>query len=327
MSHRNQRLGISLARPGFAAFVWLGTALCCFVASPALSASAQRDRVFVASYGSDSNPCTFGSPCKTFQNAVNVVADGGEVTAIDSAGFGPLLITKNVTITSPVGVEAGITAAPGQSAIDIEADNVGGEVPNVTLRGLTLEGANVATYGVYIGWAHYVQIIDCTIRDFATDGIHMLTNFTTSILVTNSNILNNAHKGIYLGQNDGGTAIQLCYFDLENLTVEDNNDDGVFVDNGCGGSILNSVISNSSYGVAAQGASYFGSFTYLGQDTLSNNSTADVFQYNYSEVDMSGVIATLSTNSGTPLNGIITATDFTNHISIINIPISTFSRH
>jgi len=33
---------------------------------------------------------------------------GGEVTAIDSAGFGPINITKAVTITSPDGVEAGV---------------------------------------------------------------------------------------------------------------------------------------------------------------------------------------------------------------------------
>src|SRR3974390_3082983 len=75
-------------------------------------AQAQRARTFVASYGNDSNPCTFGSPCKTFQQAVNVVAAGGEVTAIDSAGFGPINITKAVTITSPDGVEAGIVPNP-----------------------------------------------------------------------------------------------------------------------------------------------------------------------------------------------------------------------
>src|SRR5262252_11086737 len=86
------------------------------------TASAQaRARVFVASYGNDSNPCTFGSPCKTFQQAVDVVDDGGEVTAIDSAGFGPITIgIKSVTITSPPGVEAGIAApAPGAAAITI----------------------------------------------------------------------------------------------------------------------------------------------------------------------------------------------------------------
>src|SRR5580692_8491112 len=100
-------------------FVLLATMLAC--AMFAAPAQAQRDRVFVASYGSDSNPCTFGSPCKTFQNAYNVVAVGGEVTAIDSAGFGPLAITTSVTITSPDGVEAGIAAAAGADAIDINA--------------------------------------------------------------------------------------------------------------------------------------------------------------------------------------------------------------
>src|SRR5580692_6131447 len=100
-------------------FVLLSTVLAC--ALFAAPAQAQRDRVFVASYGSDSNTCTFGSPCKTFQNAVNVVAAGGEVTAIDSAGFGPVNINKAVTITSPNGVEAGIAAGMGADAIDITA--------------------------------------------------------------------------------------------------------------------------------------------------------------------------------------------------------------
>src|SRR5580692_9318294 len=108
--------------------------VCLLPSAPAL---AQRDRVFVASYGSDSNPCTFGSPCKTFQNAVSVVAAGGEVTAIDSAGFGPVIIRHAVTVTSPEGVEAGIAAAAGNDAILVEA----GSNDTVVLSGLTLEGA------------------------------------------------------------------------------------------------------------------------------------------------------------------------------------------
>src|SRR5580692_2328756 len=117
---------------------------CAFLAQPAY---AQRDRVFVASYGSDSNPCTFGSPCKTFQQAVNVVAAGGEVTAIDSAGFGPVSISHAVTITSPNGVEAGIAALPGGMAVTIQA----GTNDVVVLSGLTLEGAASGMYGVAFG--------------------------------------------------------------------------------------------------------------------------------------------------------------------------------
>ena len=85
--------------------------------------AAARDRVFVASYGNDNDPCTFGSPCKTFQNAINTVAVGGEVTAIDSAGFGPFTISHSVTITSPNGVEAGIATPSGQTAITINAES------------------------------------------------------------------------------------------------------------------------------------------------------------------------------------------------------------
>src|SRR6516162_10067472 len=98
-------------------FVLIATALACSLATAPAQA---RARVFVASYGNDANPCTFGSPCKTFQHAVDVVDDGGEVTAIDSAGFGPINIAKSVTITSPDGVEAGIVASPGSPAIAID---------------------------------------------------------------------------------------------------------------------------------------------------------------------------------------------------------------
>src|SRR6516162_5746784 len=96
-----------------------------------MPAQAQRARVFVASYGNDSNPCSFGSPCRTFQQAVGVVLTGGEVTAIDSAGFGPFTVAKSITVTSPPGIEAGIAVDPGQNAITILAGVV-------TLRGLIL---------------------------------------------------------------------------------------------------------------------------------------------------------------------------------------------
>src|SRR5215472_9049209 len=93
--------------------------------------AAARDRVFVASYGNDANPCTFLSPCKTFQQAVNVVDAGGEVTAIDSAGFGPISISQSVTITSPPGIEAGIAVPSGGVGITVSA----GSSDAVQLRG------------------------------------------------------------------------------------------------------------------------------------------------------------------------------------------------
>jgi hypothetical protein len=156
---------------------------------PAAPALAQRARIFVASYGSDSNPCTFGSPCKTFQQAVNVVAAGGEVTAIDSAGFQPVTIGKSVTITSPAGIEAGVAAPASSAAITISA----GADDVVSLHGLTLEGADVSgASGINVDSVGNLDVIDCVIRDYSNGtGLKVETSSQTTITISNSYFSNN----------------------------------------------------------------------------------------------------------------------------------------
>src|SRR6266404_6105434 len=78
---------------------------------PALSTG----RLFVASFGSDTNNCFLATPCRTFQVAHNLVDPGGEVVALDAAGYAPLTITKSVTITANPGFYAGVAAATGNS--------------------------------------------------------------------------------------------------------------------------------------------------------------------------------------------------------------------
>src|SRR6516162_11866183 len=126
---------------------------CSFATAPAYA----RARVFVASYGDNNNPCTFGSPCKTFQHAHDVVDAGGEVTAIDSAGFGPINISKAVTITSPPGVEAGIVPNPPTAdAVDISA----GPSDVIELHGLTANGAGVGNNGIAFNSGNSLIIVD-----------------------------------------------------------------------------------------------------------------------------------------------------------------------
>ena len=154
---------------------------------PAISAhAAGRDRVFVASYGSDSNPCTFGSPCKTFQVAVGAVAAGGEVTAIDSAGFGPITINKSVTITSPAGVEAGIVdQSSGGDAITINTNGA------VFLRGLTIDGSIGGYNAITLDHATSLTIVDCVIRNFTHDGIHLGPYLQSFVSILNTIASNN----------------------------------------------------------------------------------------------------------------------------------------
>jgi hypothetical protein len=173
------------------------TVLVTGIACSLFTASAQaRARVFVASYGNDSNPCTFASPCRNFQQAVNVVDFAGEVTAIDSAGFGPINIIRSVTITSPAGVEAGIAApAVGGAAITIN----GGGASVVTLSGLTLDGARVTnSTGIsFTGTDGLLTIRDCVIRNFDQDGIDFFPTAAGGVLsVSNTVVSDNGNAGI-----------------------------------------------------------------------------------------------------------------------------------
>jgi hypothetical protein len=176
-------------------------AITAFACSLATAPANARARVFVASYGNDANPCTFGSPCKTFQQAVNVVDPGGEVTAIDSAGFGPITISRAVTITSPDGVEAGIVASAGADAIDINA----GANDAVVLRGLTLDGGGVAYNGIVLNSGASLTVTNCVIQNFVYTGsgvttgngiLMQPTSGTLDFTITNTTAVNNGFIGI-----------------------------------------------------------------------------------------------------------------------------------
>jgi hypothetical protein len=196
----------------------LSSVLACLLpASPAL---AQRDRVFVASYGSDSNPCTFGSPCKTFQQAVDVVAQGGEVTAIDSAGFGTITISHAVTITSPNGVEAGIAAPTNGNAITITAQ------PSdvISLNGLTIDGFGTASVGIQFSSGGTLNVQNSVIRNFY-EGLNVQTSASSQVSVSNTLVSNNSNNGIFFSTSGSGTVNAV----LDHVSLEQNTDYGLAV--------------------------------------------------------------------------------------------------
>jgi hypothetical protein len=226
----------------------LATVLVCLL--PAAPAWAQRDRVFVASYGSDSNPCTFGSPCKTFQNAVNVVAAGGEVTAIDSAGFGTIAISHSVTITSPNGVEAGIAApASGAAAITINAQSS----DIVSLNGLTLDGDNVAnTIGILFSSGGSLNIQNCVVRNFTLYGIIFEPNASGQLFVLKTLVSDNSGPGITISGTGPGTVLGV----LDDVALENNVNNGLNVIAGSSQTVNLTVsdsvsANNGEYGIEA----------------------------------------------------------------------------
>jgi hypothetical protein len=220
----------------------LATALACsFATEPAHA----RARVFVASYGSDSNPCTFLSPCRNFQQAVNVVDAGGEVTAIDSAGFGPITINKAVTITSPAGVEAGIAANANADAIDINA----GTNDTVVLSGLTLAGDNSAFHGISFGSGAALEIISCAIRGFFYAAVYVAPTTNARVLISNT-VVNDSGNGIALSTQGGSVIAAVDHVTLNNNGVAFN---AISHFAPVEASIRDSGLDNNSYGVNVEG--------------------------------------------------------------------------
>src|SRR6516225_10395667 len=102
---------------------------------------AQAQRVFVAATGSDGNPCTFASPCRSFQHAHDTAPANGEIDVLDPAGYGAVTITKAISIQGHG--YSGISVASGATGITINA----GSSDAITLNGLLIDGSGVGSNG------------------------------------------------------------------------------------------------------------------------------------------------------------------------------------
>src|SRR5262249_61113614 len=103
------------------------------------AAQAQLARTFVsAGIGNDGNDCNRLTPCRTFQRAHDNTLTGGEITVLDSGGYGAVTITKTIAITNDGVGEAGTMGSGGANGVTIKAgpsDSVAPRGPSVTRIG------------------------------------------------------------------------------------------------------------------------------------------------------------------------------------------------
>jgi hypothetical protein len=270
--------------------------------SLATSPAHARARVFVASYGDDANPCTFGSPCKTFQHAHDAVDAGGEVTAIDSAGFGPISISKSVTISSPDGVEAGIVPAAGGSAITINA----GPTDTVVLRGLTLDGSGMAYNGIVFNSGGSLTITNCVVQNFlhnsasGLSGVGILippTSGTVNFAIRDTIVVNNDGNGILLFPPNGSGTVNVNGA-IDHVTATGNAGDGISLYQfGAGGSVIasvsNSVASNNgARGIEVESGTGGTITVSIDSTNISGNHFSGVAAYAKSQVFLSRSVLT-----------------------------------
>src|SRR5579884_4434041 len=117
-----------------------------FLALSALSTSmmyGQASRTWVSGVGDDANPCSRTAPCKTFAGAISKTAAGGEIDALDPAGFGAVTITKAITIDGGGGQVASVLVA-GTNGIVVQA----GPSDVVILRNLRINGIGSGINGI-----------------------------------------------------------------------------------------------------------------------------------------------------------------------------------
>lgn len=164
--------------------VFLSFALCSLgvLVLPATSAQAQATRIFVASTGNDLNDGSRGSPKRNFQAAHDAVATGGDVVALDTAGYGALTITKSVVVTAPAGITGFVTVTSG-TAITVNASGA-----TVVLRGLTITSPGTASVGINITDVSALEVNNCNISGFSSKGISFAPASVGTMLVKDTTV-------------------------------------------------------------------------------------------------------------------------------------------
>src|SRR5689334_11950939 len=156
-------------------------------------ANAQASRTWVSGVGDDANPCSRTAPCKTFAGAISKTAAGGEIDALDPAGYGAVTITKAITIDGGGGQVASVLVS-GTNGIVVQA----GANDVVTLRNLQFNGIGTGINGVRFLSGKDLNVESCYIFGFTTNGLDVALNQATqaTVHVYHSVFKNNAGVGI-----------------------------------------------------------------------------------------------------------------------------------
>ncbi len=203
-------------------------------------------RTFVASNGDDAGPCAFDAPCRSFAAALQQTDGGGEIVALDSAGYGRLTIDRSVTIRAPEGVYAGITVPkpdPGSHVgISIEAAGAA-----VVLQGLTIT-SDGGLHGIVLeqgASGARLSIERCVVSGFgsiSSIGVYLLApNATVSI-----------RDSAIRANREGIIAMGIARLALERVVVEQNVAEGIYLSYGTRATIARTAIRGNGRGLVVQ---------------------------------------------------------------------------
>jgi hypothetical protein len=165
-------------------------------------ANAQLFRAYLASYGSDANPCSVSQPCRLVPAALALVAPGGEIWMLDSANFniGTVSLTKSVTIMAVPGQVGSIVAVAGLPAIDIST-SVTVSLRNVSI---TSNANSPGGHGIVISNG-VLNIEDSVIAGLPGAGI-LATGVSTAVNIRGT-VFRNLTGGFAISATSGPTVL------------------------------------------------------------------------------------------------------------------------
>jgi hypothetical protein len=224
-----------------------------------------------ADTGDDANPCSRDAPCLTFAAALTATLAGGEIDVLTPGDYGLLTIAKSITICNEDGVAGELVTASGTITIQAGATDV------VTLRGLTLDGANVGNNGVVVSSAKRVVIDKVVIENFGLAGIDVAPSSGAVAMDIANTTITNSGAGVLIKPSSGATATAI----VKRVDLANNIGAGAQVDSTAGGVafavIVDSVASeNGSSGVVAVSGTGGSALVYLMRDAVNHNATAGI---------------------------------------------------
>lgn len=214
-----------------------------FLALAATPSYALPSRTWVSGHGDDANPCSWTAPCKTFAGAISKTEVNGEISVMDSAGYGAVTITKSISIVAE-GAEGSILAT-NTTGVIINGSNI-----VVSLKGINFEGGGTGNWGVKILNAKSVTIDDCVIRGFRNApglGVSVATTAPdTRVLIKDTRI---EHNNGGLNSNPNGGFARTW---LDNVVVAHQGGIGISANNS---EVLlsNTLVTDNAQGISASG--------------------------------------------------------------------------
>ena len=188
--------------------------------------SAQASRTWVSGVGDDANPCSRTAPCKTFAGAISKTAAGGEIDALDPAGYGAVTITKGITIDGGGGQVASVLVS-GTNGIVVSA----GVNDVIILRNLRINGIGTGINGIRFLAGKALSVENCDIFGFTTNGIDIVTA-GGKVFVTDTTVTNNGGVGLSV-QSTASTTVSInnSRFELNNNGVTAGSNSKISVTN------------------------------------------------------------------------------------------------